>query len=112
MVSSFNAAVPTSEKNRDRSQADEQRKFSADRASGLAACFSPAELHPLLQTCAGAYRLGVSRAIKRCNLSERIEQDRPCKITAVIYPPAIAPMIRNGSVPFAIASGSGASGDS
>jgi hypothetical protein len=30
----------------------------------------------------------------------------------IIYPPAIAPMIRNGSAPFAIASGSGASGDS
>ena len=28
------------------------------------------------------------------------------------YPPAIAPMIRNGSAPLAIASGSGASGDS
>jgi len=30
----------------------------------------------------------------------------------IIYPPAIATMIRNGSAPFATASGSGASGDS
>jgi len=28
------------------------------------------------------------------------------------YPPAMAPMMRNGSAPLAIASGSGASGDS
>ena len=110
-MSSFNAASDY-EKNRDRSQADEQRKFSADRAPKLLRVFRRAELHPLFQTCAGAYRLGVSHAIKRCDLRGASNRTGPAKSPRIIYPPAIAPMIRNGSAPFAIASGSGASGDS
>ena len=107
----FVQVASDSEKNRDRSQPDEQRKFSADRAPKLLRVFR-------LLNCIrfSDMRRSISVGREPCNQamrsSRRIEQDLPCKITGIIYPPAIAPMIRNGSAPFAIASGSGASGDS
>ncbi len=112
MRGEFVQSASDGEKDRDRCQPDEQRKFSADRAPERTPCFPPVELPPLFQTCGGAYRLRLSGAIKRCNLGAHANRDRPAKVPLYIYPPAIAPMIRNGFVPFAIASGSGASGDS
>ena len=79
MAGEFVQPASDYEKNRDGSQPDEQRKFSADRAPKIAACFSRAELHPLLQTCAGAYRLGVSDAIKRCDLRGASNRTGPAK---------------------------------
>ena len=77
------------EKNRDRSQSDEQRKFSADRAPKGLRVFRPVELLPLFQTCAGAYRLGVSRAIKRCDLWAASNRTCPAKLLRLSIHPQL-----------------------
>src|SRR5437762_567026 len=94
----FDQLASCCEKNRGCYQPDEQRKFSPDRAAESLCVLRLMKLQRFFRHAPGAYRLRANDAIKRYE--------------GFIYPPAMAPMIRNGSVPFAICSGSGASGDS